>query len=578
MWWSNNEQRRQQKEHIKNIIKHTKLQEKNAHGVPLSTSTPPSLYHSPSEGMARTRGGSMDSTFSGDFHFNQIPTTDFFAASMMPPPSHPAFAPIPQGFAPFEVDIKTQTQLFVNDIETRRDSTISTFSTYQLPPSPGQAIDMENWVQKDYFERRQESFVEEPVDFNYFEFPQGTLTPAHLSLIQVDECDQYLMNHFFDSVLRLIFPVLDVNQHGSVRKDVVLPALENNKAYLHCCLNIAALHLKATQNIQDKKLDDDITRHKFATITELCQALGSNSDHDRVLDAALAMIFFRCAVGRPDDSDPDVPWHAHFSAATDLINRLDLPQKVTHSQISPPFNMSVAAWIDIIGATMLGRSPTFADTYREKNIANSTMGLAELMGCDDAVMFLLSEIACLEALKAEGMNDIQLCMHIKLLGERISLTEPPPGSIANAYSATGAIRPKQLSKNITAVFCIATRIYLCSLLPDFDRQQPNIINLVASLADAMDYIPAGLEGFDRSLVWPLLVAGSVSLPGSTFRSKLAERSAGMVETAQFGSFGRMKELLQQVWRINDEAALRGEQQSVHWRDVMRQCGWDFLLI
>jgi C6 transcription factor Pro1 len=576
MWWSNNEQRRAQKEHIKNIIKCTKLQEKNAHAVPLPpTNTPPSLYHSPSDGMSRTRGGSMDSTFSGELDFNQLPATDFFGAAMMPPPQHPGFAAGP-GFSPFEVDVKTQRQVFVNDVETRRDSTISTFSTYQVPPSPGQS--MENWVQKDYFEHRQEQFVEEPLDFNFFDFPHGAMTPTHQTLIQVEEGDQYLLNHFIDHVLRLIFPILEVNQHGSARSEVILPALESNKAYLHCCLSIAALHLKTTQNIQDKKLDDDITRHKFATITELCQALNSNTDHERVLEAALGMIFFRSSVGKPSDNEPDVPWHAHFTAATDIVSKLELPAQLADSQVRPPFNMTVAAWIDILGATMLGRTPNFAHTYREMNIADSSMGLAELMGCDDKIMFLISEIACLEALKAEGMDDIQLCMHIKILGERISMTEAADEAVGNAYSATGAIRPKQLSKNMTAVFRIAARIYLCSLLPDFDRHQPNIINLVSRLAEAMDFIPAGPDGFDRSLTWPLLIAGAASLPGCSFRAKLAERVAQMGEVADFGSLGRAKELLAEVWRANDEAALRGERQSVHWRDAMHQRGWDFLLI
>jgi hypothetical protein len=131
---------------------------------------------------------------------------------------------------------------------------------------------------------------------------------------------------------------------------------------------------------------------------------------------------------------------------------------------------------------------------------------------------------------------------------------------------------------MTAVFRIAARIYLCSLVPGFDHQQPNITNLVSNFADAMNYIPAGPEGFDRSLVWPLLVAGSVCLPTSTLRATLIDRVAQMGEAADFGSMGRVRELLKETWAVNDEAMTRGERQSVHWRDVMRQRGWDFLLI
>jgi hypothetical protein len=568
---------------IKNMIKRTKLNEKNAHQSSMNSNTPPSLVHD----LGNTRASSADSQTSLDFNFNQpVGGTDFFNSVSMPPPMFAAsfpHHPHPGHFnAPYEVDIKTESQMFINDIPTRRDSTISTFSTFQTPPVVGHQFSNESWIQQDYFESRRESFAEEPLDFQVFDFPHGSFSPSHQASIQVDECDQHLLNHFIDNVLRLIFPILDVNQHGSARSDVILPALESNKTYLHCCLSIAAIHLKATERIPGEQIDSDILRHRFQTVTELCEALSLDTNHAQVLEATLGMIFFQCSVGRPDDNLPDIAWHQHFQAATSLIQRLELPAQLValngQAHTQPPFNMTLASWIDILGATMRGRTPQFADTYREKLIADSPSGLSELMGCDDRIMYLISEIACLEALKIERMDEVQLCAHIKLLGDQISLSEPPPGTVANAYSSTGAIRPKQLARNMTAVFRLAARIYLCSLVPDFDRTQPSIANLVNALSDAMEYIPAGPDGFDRSLVWPLLVAGSVSLPNSAFRTMFTERSMRLGEASEFGSFGRVKELLKDVWRVNDTALANGDKQSVHWRDTMQQKGWDFLLI
>lgn len=519
----------------------------------------------------------MDSQFSGDFDFSSCGPQGVYSAVSMPPLN--AQFPTYAGYPPYEVDIKTETQVFVNDVPTRRDSTISTFSAFQTPPTTG-PFPADGWLQQEsYFEQRHETFTEEPVDFNFFDYNYGPFSPAHKAMIQVDECDQHLLNHFIDNVVRLIFPVLEVNQHGSARTDVILPALESNKTYLSCCLSIAALHLKSTQQMPNEQLDNDFMRHKFATINQLCEQLQLDADHSKILEATLGMIFFQCFVGRPEDSHPDIPWHSHFQAASQLVNKLELPfQLVNNTQAHPAFNMTVASWIDILGATMLGRAPIYADTYREKNIANSVAGLGELMGCEDRIMFLISEIACLEALKNEGMDEVQLCSHIKLLGDHITIAESGVAPLDNAYSTTGAIRPKQLRANMTTVFRLAARIYLCSLVPGFDRQQQNITNLVDMLADAMNYIPAGPEGFDRSLVWPILIAGSVSLPGSSFRHTFYERMAQMGDTASFGSMGRARELLSQVWHVNDEALARGERQSVHWRDVMRQHGWDFLLI
>jgi C6 transcription factor Pro1 len=592
MWWSNNEQRRQQKEIIKNIIKRTKLNEKTTQPLPASANTPPSLCHSLptttttySDHLDRTRSASVESQFSNEFNFNQIPA-EYYSSSMIPPPdftaSHPPF-PL---YSPYEVDIKTERQTFINDIPTQRDSSISTFSTYQLPPPPhsdGMAtFPAESWVQEDYYESRRESLNEEPIDFHFFDFPHGPITPSHQAIIDVEDCDRHLLDHFIQNVLRLIFPILDVNQHGSARDDVIMPALEKNKTYLHCCLSIAALHLKATERIQGEQIDNDIMRHRYATISELCEALNRDTDHHQILEATLGMIFFQCSVGRPDDSLPDIPWHQHFQAATSLVHKLELPRHLVdlnaHADAQPPFNMTLTAWIDILGATMVGRVPSFADTYREKNMANSSMGLAELMGCEDRVMYLISEIACLEAMAIEGMDSMQLCGHIRYLGDQITAMDPGPNALGNVYSSTGAVRPKQLSKNMTAVFRCAARIYLCILVPEFDRYSPNITCLVDALVQAMEYIPAGPDGFDRSLVWPLLIAGSISLPGSSFRNMFNERCQRMGEAAEFGSLGRVKELLKDVWHTNDAAFTRGERQSVHWRDVMLQKGWDFLLI
>jgi len=588
MWWSNNEQRRQQKEAIKNIIKRTKLSEKAANTVTLSTNTPPSLCHSVptsdtfSEEAARTRGASLESQLSLDYPFHTGMPHDIYDTSMMPPPqlipSYPPFAP---HYSPYEVDIKTESQTFVDDIPTRKDSTISTFSAYPAPPLSGTGLE-ESWIQRDYFESQRETFAEEPVDFNFFEFAHGPMTPTHQAIIQVDDCDQHLLNHFIDNVLRLIFPILEANQHGSTRNDLILPALESNKCYLDCCLSISALHLRSLQGSHGphvEQLDLDVTRLRYSTINELCTALARDTDHAQILEATLGMIFFQCTVGRPDDGLPDIPWHHHFQAATSLINRLEYPQSLArNSNTHPPFNMTLAAWIDILGATMLCRPPVFADTYREKNVAMSSAGLAELMGCEDSVMFLISEIACLEALKKDGMDDGQVCAHVRTLGEHISQTDPGPAVIDNAYSATGAIRPKQLSKNVTAVFRLAARIYLCGLVPGYDRQQMNVAGLVDQLTGLMGFIPAGPDGFDRSLAWPLLIAGSASLPGSQFRTMFAQRSDQMGDLALSGSFGRIRELLQDVWQLSDEALARGEIQGVHWRDVMQQKGWDFLLI
>jgi hypothetical protein len=593
MWWSNNEARRQHKEDIKMIIKRKKLSEKATHTIQTSVGSPPGLSHSLptsatfSDPLDRTRSASIDSHFS--FNFNTSPHGAEY--SSYTPQIHPGHSDMMFNMSPYEIDVKTERQMFVNDVPTIRESTVSTFSTYHTPPPAGTVLNSYpfegEWTEQVYQERK-ESLTEETLNCNFFDFAHGPATSSRQVDIELDENDQRLMDHFIQFVLPTIFPILETNQHGSVGSDLVLPALQNNKAYLHCCLMIAAQHYKATMNVE-KEIDNDIMRHRQATIYSLCEALNKDENHQQILEATLGLIFFQCCVGRYDDSLPDIPWHQHFQAVNSLVNKLGLPQTVlepSEQQTQAPFNMTLTAWIDILGATMQGQAPAFAHAYRDKHLSttNSSLGLRELMGCEDRVMYLISEIACLEALKKDGMDDITLCTHVHALGDQIGLTEVGDNGPKMPFNANGTLSPKQLSKNITSAFRLAARIYLCSLVPGFSPSQASCVGLVEKLTHVLQHIPSGPSGFDRSLSWVYLIGGSVSGLNSTFRQFFNDRIAQLGDGANNGSFGGVAALLQEVWHQADcsqpspNATGNTEAPYISWRDVMQMKGWDYLLI
>lgn len=611
-WWQHPERRKKHKEVIKEIIRQTKLNEKPPPSAknqqqrqqqtiapPAVTSqaqpqfiapginTPPSLCHSlpttDATSEAWTRTGSVESHFSPQFDI-ETPHDFFNSTPMMTAPQwtplHPDY---PYFTSPYEVDIKTERQMFVNDMPTQKDSVISTFTTF--PPHPSStslpSAGMDSWVNQEFLDSHNDLVKEEPLDFRFFDFPHPPPSPTHQTVITVDECDQYLLNHFLENVTRLIFPILDANQHGSAAHDIILPALEHNRCYLHTCLSTAALHLKATDLMSGDRIDNDIMRHRYATIRELCASFEKEDESSQNLEATLGLILFQCAVGSPQDDLPDIPWFQHFTAAKALIDKLDSIATATPSKhIS--FNRTLASWIDILGATMLARVPDFAASYRDKIDPGESSGLAELMGCEDRVMYLISEISALESLKLAGLDSLELCGHITTLGTHLTMQEEQAGpalGVAPAHSPSGALRPKQLSRNITACFRLAARAYLCSLVPDFDRTGERILALVNAFAVAWDAVPGGPDGFDRALVWPLLMLGSYSTEGSRFRDLFARRCAAIGPSGSIGSFARVREILTEGWRINDEVMRSGHQSNcVHWRDVMQRFGGDVLLI
>ena len=594
MWWSNNDARRKQKEDVKTIIKRKKLAEKSAgHHIQTSTSSPPGLSHSLptsatfTDPTHRNRSASIDSHLSTGFNFNSPPNGNEYYNPQL---HHPDL--MFGAYSPYEIDVKTERQMFVNDVPTLRESHVSTFSTYHTPPPPGTVLPSGvfngEWTEHIHHERK-ESLSEEALNVNFFDFAHGQSQESRQVNVELDENDQRLLDHFVQSVLPTVFPILESNQHGSVSSDLILPALQSNSIYLHCCLSIAAQHIKSLRQEASDDIDADIMRHRYSTIWSLCESLKNDENHQQILEATLALIFFQCVVGRHDDTLLDIPWHQHFQAAISLVQKLDFPRIVSdpsaQTPVQTPFNMTLTSWIDILGACMQGVSPTFAHTYREKHLSqtNPSLGLRELMGCDDRVMYLISEIACLESLKKEGMDDFTLCQHVSALGEQITMTEVNDLGPRMPFNGNGTLSPKQLSKNITSAFRLAARIYLCSLVPGFSPSQPSSMALIDKLVNVLHFIPSGAGGYDRSLVWVYLIGGSISLPGTPFRAFFDDRVAQLGDDAECGSFGHMAKLLRETWAHNDKIGspipgAEATQQSVHWRDVMRMNGWEFLLI
>lgn len=567
------------------------------------------------------RHGSLSSPTSGspEYDFNRpvyAEPHDMFSSHLptpgLGPSSYGPYAP------PYEIDVKTERQTYINDVPMRHDSSTSTFSAFAPPqlsaPMPTFAGD-EWFGGEEYFTQASTFHGLGSVD------PSIDQTLWMQSNIPVSEHDQPLLDHFIHNVIRQIFPVLEAHQRGHLRAQAILRALETNRCYLHCCLSVAAIHLKTTEGIVGDQIDNDIMRHRYEAISQLCQALGEDTDLEEILDATLAMIFFHCSVGPSDDYLPDIPWFDHFQAASNLVTRLGLPARSMECQngyMVPSFSMTLTSWIDILGSTMMGKTPQFAHSYRSKHLSGTPSGLRELMGCDDRIMYLISEIACLDSLKNEGrVDDLAVCSHVQALGRQLEYIEPADPTLENPYSSsTGSIRPEVLTKTMSTIFRTAARIYLCSLVPGFDRNQASNQTLIAAVTNALQFIPAGPHGFDRSLVWPLLMTGVYCTPSSSFRTVLADRAAALGDHADLGSFGRMYRLLQEVWRLTDDPANtqglpsetysssltspiskldRSESQSptgtgatmggrelkrqqVQWRDIMRRNNWHYLLI
>ena len=190
---------------------------------------------------------------------------------------------------------------------------------------------------------------------------------------------------------------------------------------------------------------------------------------------------------------------------------------------------------------MVTRSLVFAHVYREIRETRVAFELFQLIGYKNRIMYVISKIACLEKLKASSaINHVQQCSHVIMLN--IILNKSELAFKSNyPYSLDGALVLNLPLGNISVIFWIVTKIYLCSMIDSKDEMA--IDGLINNFTAIMHYISLG---FERSLVWPLLIAGSISMPQSTFCTFFTSRIAN-ASKASFDKFSHMVSLIQEVW-------------------------------
>ncbi|KAK2667791.1 Fungal transcription factor [Fusarium oxysporum f. sp. vasinfectum] len=157
-------------------------------------------------------------------------------------------------------------------------------------------------------------------------------------------------------VLPTISPIIESDQHCSVRTDLILAALPSNSTYLlHCCLRVAAQHLKShtNTNISAADIDSDFKHHYCLALEALVETLKRDEDdHEATLEAVLGLILFQSAASRYDDLH-DVSWHQYFGVA---LPSVELVEKLTtvlqHIPSGPDgFDRNVA-WVYLISGSI----------------------------------------------------------------------------------------------------------------------------------------------------------------------------------------------------------------------------------
>ncbi|KAK6333109.1 hypothetical protein TWF718_010932 [Orbilia javanica] len=499
--------------------------------------------------------------------------------------------------------------------------------------------------------------------------------------IQTDnQLDINLANLYLRTIFGVTYRALSDEQVDRYNSALIVPMFNDNKSFLHGCLSSTALHLTATNvsEHQRKGLVTEVFRHRQKSLKSLKHQVANSRDpSERIKIAATvcALISFEVFSRRTD-------WQVHVKAATDCVILLNwCNNRPTHA--GQWFIYSRILWLDILSSITSGKRPVFSDFYREllfykPEERNKVNRLVEMTGCEDAVLYLISEITCLECWKFEmlplgeysaiqcelirraevfdrdlkqltitdlknrspkseysycGYNSVYTSPHADEGGEsgsdfgdddetdlgskydygddeddedapqevnevvdgivrrnsnftalessfnhHMSPTSPTETDGGDVFVTEGTNKLIEdrgtFRKAVTEAFRIMARVYLRIVAYGFNPLDPECQSLLQEMLAVIDFIPSLYMGYERSIISPLLIVGSLAIRPID-RQIISARLKKTPHMAKYGNLGNVDKILIEIWSREWVADPR---QPMPWRQIMKEKNWEYLMV
>ncbi|KAK6349244.1 hypothetical protein TWF730_009995 [Orbilia blumenaviensis] len=512
-----------------------------------------------------------------------------------------------------------------------------------------------------------------------------SIPPYHFSDLQIqtdNQLDINLANLYLRTIFGVTYRALSDEQVIRYNDALIVPMFNDNKSFLHGCLSSTALHLTAT-NIsehQRKALVTEVFRHRQKSLKSLKYQVAHSKDNaERIKIAATvcALISFEVFSRRTD-------WRVHVKAATDCVILLNWCQQ----QPAHPgqwFIYSRILWLDILSSITTGDKPVFSDFFRrllflQPEARNKVNRLVEMTGCEDSVLYLISEITCLEHWKFENITsqpehlfipeldrratifDLELkrlaipdlknrsprsdynywnynSVHTSPHAEEVDFSESEFGddvsdgdsdfdgdddddvsyvdedpsqevnevvdgiarrnssftALDTSYHHINPTSPTETDggdvfvpentnkliedrgtfrKAVTEAFRIMARVYLRIVAYGFNPRDPECQSLLQEMLAVIDFIPSLYMGYERSIISPLLIVGSLAIRPID-KQTISARLKKTPHMAKYGNLGNVDKILTEIWSRD---WVTDRRLPVPWRQVMREKGWEYLMV
>ncbi|TRM64285.1 fungal-specific transcription factor domain-containing protein [Schizophyllum amplum] len=242
------------------------------------------------------------------------------------------------------------------------------------------------------------------------------------------------------------------------------------------------------------------------------------------------------------------------------------------------FLIKTAMWFDVLASVTTQQEPIFASTFREmfdpqsglceegeqEPSIDARISMLDVMGCDNSVVWALSETSCLAAWKAnEERNG---CLSTKDLVSRAAHIEAALARTPPALDASSS-NPVSHDRRLTAdIFHAAARLYLHTVLSGAHPRVPDIHHAVRATVDALSRVrsvsPESGAKIVRNTVFAAFIAGALAA-----EKEVRAEVHGILELGARGAGNcrAVNDLLQSIWQ---RATENSPSSAVPWREQL----------
>ncbi|KAI1774447.1 fungal-specific transcription factor domain-containing protein [Hypoxylon cercidicola] len=325
----------------------------------------------------------------------------------------------------------------------------------------------------------------------------------------VNPVNRYLLNHWSTTLASMVSMVPSAQNPFLVHLTPMIPCSTALRSVL---CSIAACHLAVLR--QDNSLQTLATRHRLVAVSSLRRTIETESP-----ELSLAAILMLQVSDRLFTIDSGVD---HLTGAKAIISQGGIDMRNTSSA---SFLLSLCSYHDILASVSRGVSPVFE--FDGKFPIEGIESMKELT----SVLRIVGEIS---RMRGEGREDDAQGRAVEEALNALGQSDNTPGDVAYTVQA----------------YKDAAFIYLNRVWRNQGSPHPSALKHARCCLTKLAFVPV-TSPLVSAQVWPLWTAGCESIDEDQ-RQFVRDRIDAMYEARHLPSLRRIKQDIEDVWKIKDE--------------------------